>query len=462
MNFIPPELQRILSQTRVLQRAFLVGGCVRDALLGRPHGRDFDIEVFGASYDQLATALAAWGRTDVVGRSFGVVKLNTGSEFTYDFTVPRRDSKVAPGHKGFEIQFEPDIQPREAAARRDFTINSLMFDPRENGLLDFFGGKSDLTQRILRHTSPAFAEDPLRVLRGMQFAARFSLTAAPETIELARRIRDTYPQLAVERVRDEWLKWATDSVLPSAGLRFLLDTGWLDHFPELQAIVGVPQEPEWHPEGDVFIHTCHCCDAMARLPQWQAADRETRAALMLGILTHDFGKPTTTHRALRDGVERITSPGHEEAGAPIARAFLQRIGVSLALQERVLPFVRNHLIHYQTVTDRAVRRLAKRLEPESIEHLCLVITADANGRPPRPVVEPEVVKLLLARAHALEVRRQPPVPILMGRHLLDFGLAPGPRFSQILHTAYEAQLDGAFADLPSARAWLEANINLAP
>src|SRR5579862_8089802 len=160
MVFIPSELEKILRETPDLRRAYLVGGGVRDVLLGRPLGRDFDIEVFGLDYDRLRHALTPWGRTDLVGRSFGVVKLSTGSGLTYDFTVPRKDSKVAPGHKGFEMEFDPAMTPQEAAARRDFTLNSLMYDPRTGQVLDFFGGQADLRDRILRHIGPAFAEDP--------------------------------------------------------------------------------------------------------------------------------------------------------------------------------------------------------------------------------------------------------------------------------------------------------------
>src|SRR5580704_14009189 len=207
MNFVPPELERILRETPQLQRAYLVGGCVRDALAGLPEEKDFDVEVFGLDYEQLLAALAPWGRTDLVGRSFGVVKLSTGSGYNYDFTLPRKDSKVAAGHKGFDVAFDPAISLREAAARRDFTINSIMYDPRTRQVLDFFGGQADLQGGILRHTSAAFIEDPLRVLRGMQFAGRFELRAAPETLELSRCMKGSYTELAVERVREEWLKW---------------------------------------------------------------------------------------------------------------------------------------------------------------------------------------------------------------------------------------------------------------
>ncbi len=451
MDF-PSELKAILRDTPELNRAYLVGGCVRDALLKLPH-KDFDIEVFGVTYEQLEAALCRWGRTDLVGRSFGVVKLRVG-EFTFDFTIPRRDSKVAPGHKGFEITFDPDISPREAASRRDFTINSLMHDPREDRVLDFFGGIADLENKVLRHTSAAFVEDPLRVLRGMQFASRFCLKAAPETIELCRSMKGTFGELAPERVRDEWFKWAEKSVVPSVGLHFLNTTGWLEHFPELHNLVGTPQDPGWHPEGDVFLHTCHCCDAMARLPQWREAGSPTRIVYMLAVLLHDVGKPLTTREEIRDGEARIVSPGHEVEGGPLADRFLERIHAPLALRERVLPLVVNHMAHLQTVSDRSVRRLAKRLEPSSIEDLCVIITSDSMGRPPRPANVPKFVEQLLVKAYELEEKNRAPRPILRGRHLIERGLSPGPEFGEILSQAFEAQLEGEFKDLEGANAWL--------
>ena len=459
MNFIPPELERILRETEELRSAYLVGGCVRDALLGRA-GKDFDVEVFGVRYDELVNALARWGRPDLVGRSFGVVKLTTGSGHSYDFTIPRKDSKVAPGHKGFDVEFDPAIGPKEAASRRDFTVNALMFDPRTKQVLDFFGGAADLEKKILQHTSAAFVEDPLRVLRGMQFAGRFDLTAAPETLALCRGIKHTHLELAKERVREEWFKWAEKSTAPSAGLRFLVDTEWVEHFPEIAAMIGTPQDPEWHPEGNVFVHTCHCCDAMAKLPLWQAADAESRVVYMLGILAHDFGKPATTHEAMKEGRMRIVSPGHEPVGGKIARTFLERINAPISVVERVVPLVENHLFHLQSLTDRAVRRLAKRLEPEHIEGLCLIMSADSMGRPPRPAVVPEHVTQLLAKAHELAVRKGPAPAILMGRHLIELGLQPGKDFGAILHHAYDAQLEGAFFNLAEALSWLSKQKDL--
>lgn len=449
---LPDQLARILRETPELQNAFLVGGCVRDALLGIPH-KDFDIEVFGVGYEQLAAALSRWGRTDLVGRSFGVVKMRSG-EFEFDFTIPRRDSKIAPGHKGFEINFDSSITPKEAASRRDFTVNALMFDPRKNEVLDFFDGTADLKRKILRHTGPAFVEDPLRVLRGMQFASRFNLQPAAETVALCKQIKATFTELPVERVREEWFKWAEKSATPSIGLRFLVATDWIDHFPELKAMIGTPQDPEWHPEGDVFVHTCHCCDALARLAGWKKADPESRIVYMLAVLLHDTGKPKTTFSRKDDGRRRIVSPGHENEGGPIAEGFLDRIGTPQNIRKRIIPLIQNHMAHLQTPTDRAVRRLAKRLEPETIPGLCLVMTADAMGRPPRPARPPKIVRDLMKKAKELQVEERAPKPILLGRHFMELGMKAGPEMGAILRCAYEAQLEGRFFDLPQAFAWL--------
>jgi tRNA nucleotidyltransferase (CCA-adding enzyme) len=452
-SWIPEELRTILAQTPELSRSYLVGGSVRDCLLGLPV-KDFDVEVYGVTYEALSDALRRWGKTDLVGRSFGVVKVTLPTGTVHDFTIPRRDSKVAPGHKGFEITLDPNISPREAAARRDFTINSLMYDPRANELLDFFGGQRDIENRVLRHTSEAFVEDPLRVLRGMQFAGRFRLTAAPETVSLARSIKAAYPELASERVREEWFKWAARSTLPSAGLQYLAATEWLEHFPEIAALRGTPQDPDWHPEGDVFIHTCHCCDALVRLPEWQQADEETKIVLGLAILCHDFGKAVTTQRVTRDGEERIISPGHEDVGVELAERFLHRINAPHATIERVGPLIRNHMTHVMTVTDRSVRRLSRRMEPETIFNLCVLMAADSMGRPPKPASVPTVVKELRAKAEELHVQNAAPKPILMGRHLLELGMRPGPEVGAILEQAYEAQLEGQFFTMREAHQWL--------
>jgi tRNA nucleotidyltransferase (CCA-adding enzyme) len=453
LDLLPDLLRRILRETPELRRAYLVGGCVRDWWLGRAV-KDFDVEVYGIDYERLVQALRRWGRADLVGRSFGVVKLAAGNGDWFDFSLPRRDSKVAPGHKGFAVDFDPGIPLEEASARRDFTVNALMFDPHAGRLLDFHGGEADLRQRVLRHTSSAFAEDPLRVLRGMQFCARLGLEAAPETLELCRSIASRHGELAVERIRDEWAKWATRSVEPSRGLRFLAASGWLVHYPELAALPGTPQDPDWHPEGDVWIHTGHCLDALVALPEWQAAKESDRLVLSYAVLLHDIGKPACTRREVREGRERVISPGHDRVGGPLAEAFLTRLGVPVALRDRVIPLVTQHMIHLQEPTARAVRRLADRLRPATIGELAPVITADASGRPPLPRGEPRALALWLAQARALDLEASAPRPLLLGRHLIARGLRPGPGFGQVLEEAFEAQLDGVFVDAAGADHWL--------
>ena len=452
-GFIPDELAEILRGTPALGSAYLVGGCVRDQLLGR-RSTDFDVEVFGVSFDVLEAALASRGRIDRVGRSFGVLKLRTPSGVNIDFSVPRRDSKTGPGHKGFEVTFAPGITPKEAAARRDFTINAMMFDPRSDRLLDFFGGEEDLRRRVLRHTSDAFGEDPLRVLRGMQFASRFRLTASVETVAICRPMAPRYSELAVERIREEWCKWAGESEVPSLGLRFLEQTNWISQFPELDALRATSQEPEWHPEGDVFVHTCHCCDALVELEEWRAAESETRIVLLLAVLAHDFGKPATTRRECKEGRQRIVSPGHDEAGVPVAEQFLERIGVPRAIINRVLPLVRCHMAHLQGLTDRSVRRLSRRLEPENIRDLCVLMTADHFGRPPVPRVIPESIARLGQLAAELKIQSSAPGPILKGRDLIALGMSPGQRMGRLLTAAYEAQLDGQIRTRNDAWQWL--------
>jgi tRNA nucleotidyltransferase (CCA-adding enzyme) len=193
---------------------------------------------------------------------------------------------------------------------------------------------------------------------------------------------------------------------------------------------------------------------LVQLPGWQQADEETRIVLSFALLTHDFGKAESTHKTLKDGELRIVSPGHEEASVPLAESFLTRFRTPQAIVERVLPLTRHHMAHMNEVTDRAVRRLAKRLEPENIEHLCTVMTADAFGRPPRPPEIPHVVSALLAKAAELQVHSSAPKAILLGRHLVELGMQPGPEMGAILKKAYDGQLEGKFFNLSQAMEWL--------
>lgn len=437
-------------------RPHLAGGCVRDWLLGL-EPKDFDIEVFGLDFERMQRALAAFGPTDVVGRSFGVLKVRLGG-VEYDFALPRRESKTGAGHRGFAVEPEPELSEADAAARRDFTLNAIAYDPIADRLIDPHGGERDLRARVLRHTSAAFVEDPLRVLRAFQFAARFEFQIAPETAALCRSIKDSFRELPLERVWGEWDKWCTKSVKPSAGLHVLKATGWLSFFPEIAMLDGLPQEPEWHPEGDVFVHTCHCLDALVQQPTWRQGDARARRVLSLAVLAHDFGKATTTQFAERRRQMRWISPGHEAAGGPLAETFLLRIGAPHELIESVRPLVVNHLAHHQgsaMLRDTTVRRLARKLAPASLDELITVMISDHLGRP--PLVSAEALRRiheLRDIAHRLAIEHDAPRPIVQGRHLIALGMKPGPHFGPALEAAFESQLDGAFYDEAGGIEWM--------
>ncbi|MDR1789184.1 MAG: polynucleotide adenylyltransferase [Opitutaceae bacterium] len=464
---LPPELRAVLETLRRHSRPRLAGGCVRDSLLGIPV-KDYDIEVGGGiTFERLHALLAPFGATDVVGRSFGVIKLRLrGRE--YDFSLPRRESKTGAGHRGFAVRPDPDLTDAEAAARRDFTLNSIACDPFTGELIDPFGGQRDLRAKILRHTSPAFTEDPLRVLRAFQFAARFDLVLAPETAALCRSISATHAELPAERVWGEWAKWAAQSVRPSRGLDVLVQTGWLAHYPEIAALRGTPQEPDWHPEGDVFAHTAHCCDALASLPEYRLAEASEklnadahRRVLMFATLAHDFGKPSVTTRAERRGRLRWTSPGHEAAGVPLAESFLRRVGAPHFYAPLVTPLVKNHLVHHSGngLTQTQIRRLARRLAPATVNDLCAVMSADALGRPPLDGADSlALIAALRQGAAELALATEAPKPLLRGRDLVALGMRPGPRFKPVLRAAFEAQLEGVFDTADGARAWLATHL----
>ncbi len=418
-------------------RALLVGGSVRDALLGEA-ANDLDFEVFGLDPERLLSLLGQHFELDLVGQSFGVLKIR---HLAIDVSIPRRESKRGLGHKGFEIHSEPTLTLAEAAERRDFTINAMAFDPLSGELLDPFGGGRDLGKRTLRHVSEKFAEDPLRVLRGMHFAARFALTAEPATIALCRRIE---PEgLARERVFEEWRKLMLLGREIGLGLDFLRATGWIAYYRELEALIGCAQDPEWHPEGDVWTHTCHVMDAFA---SERIGDPWEDLVVGFGCLCHDLGKPaTTTH----DDDGRIRSKGHEEQGEGPTRAFLERMSNQARLADEVVPLVRDHLkptvLHKAGAGASAVRRLARRVG--RIDRLVRVARADHAGRPPKPFDGFAAGDWLLEQARALEVADHKPAPMVMGRHLIALGQTPGRHFKDLLEACLEAQLDGVFADL---------------
>ncbi len=420
--------------------AYQVGGCVRDQILNQPNN-DFDIEVFHIDAQSLIKLLSRFGRVNEVGVSFGVIKLHTSRLDDIDFTLPRRESKTGRGHRGFQVEVDHTMTVAEAALRRDFTINAIYRNAHNQSLLDPHGGIADLQNRILRATSDHFVEDPLRVLRGMQFAARFDANLTPETSEMCRALSHEYSTLALERVWNEWSKWAIQGRRPSQGLRVLNDCGWIAHYPELLALQGVQQDNQWHPEGDVWTHTLLVCDVAAEIAEREDLPEHERMVLLFAALCHDLGKPATTQCV--DG--RWRSPRHSEVGVPIAESFLKRIGCPLAIVEVVLPLVAEHLIHiHSEVSPRNVRRLAVRLGKASIVQLGRLVESDMGGRPPLPRGLSAQMKQMLQLAESIDVLHTKPERLIQGRHLIELGYAPARWFGEKLDACYEAQLDGRF------------------
>lgn len=429
-------------------RVLMVGGCVRDRLMG-VESKDIDVEVYGLPYQEIVNALSGI-KLDLVGESFAVVKL---TDLGIDVSIPRRDNKSGVGHRGFDIAIDPSMTPKEAASRRDFTINSLAMDSNGN-IYDFFNGMYDIEKKILRATSDAFEEDPLRVLRGMQFAGRFGMTMDHDTIQMCQDISDEFDAIPKERVWEEWNKWAVKSLYPSMGLDVLFLTWWASYFKEIWNLNSLPQDSTWHPEGDVLTHTKLVCDQIPRLTT--DCNDYFKSVLMFAALCHDMGKVVTT-KVNEEG--RIVSPEHDKMGVPIAEEFLKSIGSPIDLIDKVKPLVAEHMVHINgEPTPRAVRRLSNRLAPHSsINLLSIIIEADHSGRPPLPKGNPFLPWLEVAKE--VKVEDGKPEPILMGRHLIEMGMKPGKEFGTILEKVYQLQLDGVVTNLEEAKAEVSNVIN---
>jgi tRNA nucleotidyltransferase (CCA-adding enzyme) len=426
-------------------RALIVGGWVRDQLMGHS-SKDVDIEVYRIEPDHLKSLLARFGSVNTVGESFTVYKVAD-----IDVSIPRTESKTGRGHKGFAVRGDPSLTPAQAARRRDFTINAIAWDPLTGEYIDPFDGRGDLGRRLLRAVDPTtFADDSLRVLRAIQFAARFEFAVDEPTKALCRSL--PLDDLPAERIWGEIEKLLLRARRPSIGFALALELGVIDRlFPELRALVGCPQEPEWHPEGDVWVHTLLVIDeARARIDD---LDYAQQVAVMLGAVCHDLGKPATT--AVIDG--RIRSLEHEDQGVAPSSAVLDRLNVhsmhGYDVRRQVLGLVANHLKPGMfakadpPVGDGAYRRLAQKVD---LELLARVARADCEGR--GGGFDCSAMDLFLDRARRLGVEHAPPEPLVKGRHLLALGVKPGPAVGDVLKQVYERQLDGSAADFETAMA----------
>lgn len=442
-------------------RAFYVGGFARDEVMGIP-SKDIDIEVFGVPVDVLKKILSEFGPINMVGESFTVFKVRLGGN-EVDVSLPRTEKKVGSGHKGFEVVGDPFLSTFEAARRRDFTMNALMKDVLTGEVVDHFGGRQDIVNGVIRVVDPTtFVEDSLRVLRAAQFSGRFGFTIDPATVELCRFI--DLSDLPAERLREEIFKLLLKSKTPSVGIKALVELGIAEKlFPEVHALVGCPQRPDFHPEGCTFVHTCMVVDVAARLAK--NLSREDKLILMLAALCHDFGKPLVTAEV--GGIIRAID--HEKAGIAPTEKFLDRLGVftenGVDVRVEVLKLVEFHLMPNSLFNsfskgenmDNAIRRLAAK--GVNMKLLARLSMADSLGRTPDAKnfgVKSEVWFRRAARR--LGVAEKPLAKLVTGKDLIAMGLGPGPIFSQIINHVYSLQLDGKVSNkeeaLKEARAFL--------
>ncbi len=454
---LPSSLDPLINALiRSHYRPVVVGGFIRDSLLNIP-SKDIDIEVFGMeSLAHLEKLLAGYGKVHNVGKSFGVVKLQLDG-IEVDLSIPRQEEKTGQGHKGFCVTLDGALSFEEAAIRRDFTINAMGYDLKERRLLDPFGGERDLRQKRLDIVNAVtFVEDPLRLYRAVQFAARFELEPTEALQSLAREMvqKKMLDELPKERIFEEIKKLLLKSERPSIGFRLMERFGMLEAFPELDALRGIPQDPENHPEGDVWEHTLMVLDVVTGL---HTGDRKKNLCLSLAALCHDLGKADAT----KEKTGQTSAIGHEISGVAPTESFLGRLSDEKSLLECVVPLVKNHRKPKQFYEERAEPEEIRRLATEvNIEELLFLARADFLGRTTKAALEGnfEAGNWLLERATALGVLRSPLKPLLKGRDLVAAGCRPSKSFKKILEHAYEAQLQGDIENREDAVVWLKREL----
>lgn len=401
--------------------------------------KDYDIEVYNIDcLTQLESTLEKYGRVVHAGKSFGVLKLNC-ENYEFDFALPRTEEKIGLGHQGFEVVTNGNLDFKIASLRRDFTINAMGYDVTSKEIIDPHNGLEDLENRILRHVNDTtFIEDPLRVYRAVQFCARFDLTIDKKTFDLCKEIVNNgeLEELASERIFEELKKLLLKAPKPSLGFELIKALGILKYFPQLLALVGCLQDKEYHPEGDVWVHTLMCLDEMVAL---KTGDEYKDLYLMLAVLCHDLGKPDTSE--IRNG--RITSYNHEKEGIEPTIEFLKLLTNEKKLIDKITPLVQHHLAPFQLYLHNSSLKAVKRLATKvNIEELCLVCLADCRGR---TILDKnrcdKAVEWLLKNALELNVHNEQMKPLILGRDLITLGFKPGPLFKEILEYTYDQQIE---------------------
>lgn len=420
-------------------QVLLVGGAVRDILMGIPV-KDLDIEVHGVSIEQLQKILEKYSPVSLVGKSFGVLRLHG---LDIDWSLPRTDSA---GRKP-EVIIDPDMSIQDAFKRRDLTINAMAIDLHTYELIDPFHGLQDSKQGILRAPDAAlFIEDPLRFFRVMQFIGRFEMNPDDTLDKICASM--SLQGISTERIESEFDKLLLKSKRPSLGIRWLKKIGRLQEIlPELAATIDVPQEPSWHPEGDVFEHSMQALDAAALL---QYEDTHQKLIVLYAALCHDLGKAVTTKQI--DGKWR--SLGHEIAGVELAQTMMRRLTRRHELIKAVTKLVRNHMYPIQFIAQGAkppaYKRLALKLTPEvSMVVLAHVALADQQGRNPQGPLplqkEVPAITEFLKKAEQMRISYKPEEALVQGKDLMGF-VSPGPEMGKLVKKAYEIQIEEGIQD----------------
>ena len=454
--------------------AYLVGGCVRDRLMGIVP-KDFDIAT-SAPPREVARLFA---RTVAVGAAFGVVRvLEEGGG--YDVATFRSDGAYPDGRRPSRVIYSSD--PRLDVQRRDFTINGLLYDPSSGQVLDFVGGERDIRYGVIRTIGSAelrFREDKLRLVRAIRFAARFGYELETETLAALRNQAEEVTRVSPERIREELVRMLTEGNA-AAGIRGLQEVGLLVHLlPEVADLQGVPQPPEFHPEGDCWVHTLLMLELMDRsganrekelrgvespdlpgdrsvalssVPYGKVSISYPSATLAMGVLLHDIGKPSTFERK-----DRIRFNGHADVGARMALRVCERLRFSRKQQERITALVRDHLkfIHLPRMRASTLKRfLGQQGFEEHLElHRLDCLGSHGNLDNWRLAVE------TLDRSEPEELH---PQPILTGNDLIQMGFTPGPVFREILSSLRDAQLENRVKTRRQAQAWISARFDPGP
>jgi len=440
---LPVVLENILNDLlKIGVTPVLVGGCIRDYFFKIPN-KDYDIELFGLNcLDTIEKTLQKFGDVKLVGKSFGVLLLKT-KDYEFDFALPRTEKKVGNSHTDFEIVSDGNLTFEKAALRRDFTINAIGYNYKEKKFLDPFNGLEDIKTKTLKHIDDkTFVEDSLRVYRAVQFVSRFALNIDNKTKKLCKQIvaKDECKYLPRERVYEEFKKLFLKSPKPSIGFEILKEFDLLKYFPELKSLVGCIQDKEYHPEGDVWVHTLMTIDELSKIIKEQNIKDEYRKLyLFYGILCHDFGKPFCT----KEINGRITSHKHEALGVEPTITFLKRLTDEKKFVEKVVPLVKNHLAPFQLYKTESSLKAVKRLSLKcNIEDLCLICLADCKGRtiPDKDKCD-KAVNWVLEKAREMNISEEGVKSLVQGRDLISLGMKPSKEFKEILEFALNLQID---------------------